>query len=117
MENKEFGKRLEERTKSFAIRIIKLSTDLPGSVEGKIIRNQLTKSGTSIGANYREANRGRSKADFKNKIKICESETNETCYWLEIVRDMKWTGLQPVESSLNESNELLAIFTPIGKNL
>ena len=117
MENKEFGKRLEERTKAFAIRIIKLSTDLPGSVEGKIIRNQLTKSGTSIGANYREANRGRSKADFKNKIKICESETNETCYWLEIVRDMKWTELQPVESSLNESNELLAIFTPIGKNL
>ncbi len=117
MENKEFSKRLEERTKAFAIRIIRLSINLPSSVEGKIIRNQLTKSGTSIGANYREANRARSKADFKNKIKICESEANETCYWLEIIRDLKWIEPQLLESSLNEANELLAIFTSIGKNL
>jgi four helix bundle protein len=66
MENKEFSKRLEERTKAFAIRIIKLSVLLPNSVEGKIIRNQLTKAGTSIGANYREATRARSRADGKN---------------------------------------------------
>jgi four helix bundle protein len=117
MENKEFSKRLEERTKAFAIRIIRLSINLPSSVEGKIIRNQLTKSGTSIGANYREANRARSKADFKNKIKICESEANETCYWIEIIRDLKWTEPQLLESSLNEANELLAIFTSIGKSL
>ena len=117
MENKEFSRKLEERTKAFAIRVIRLSALLPNSVEGKIIRNQMTKSGTSVGANYREATRARSRADFKNKIKICESEANEICYWLEIVRDMKWTELQSVESSLNESNELLAIFTSIGKNL
>jgi len=117
MENKEFSKRLEKRTKAFAIRIIKLSISLPNSVEGKIIRNQMTKSGTSIGANYREANRARSKADFKNKIKICESEANETCYWLEIIEDLKWTEPQSLESALNEANELLAIFTSIGKNL
>lgn len=117
MENKEFSRKLEERTKAFAIRIIRLSALLPNSVEGKIIRNQMTKSGTNVGANYREATRARSRADFKNKIKICESEANEICYWLEIVRDMKWTELQSVESSLNESNELLAIFTSIGKNL
>jgi len=79
MENKEFSKKLEQRTKAFAIRIIRLSILLPNSVEGKIIRNQLTKAGTSIGANYREANRARSRADFKNKIKICESEANEAC--------------------------------------
>ena len=66
MENKEFSKRLEERTKAFAIKIIKLSVLLPNSVEGKIIRNQLTKAGTSIGANYREATRARSRADGKN---------------------------------------------------
>ncbi len=90
MENKEFSKKLEQRTKAFAIRIIRLSSLLPDSVEGKIIRNQLTKSGTSIGANYREANRARSRADFKNKIKICESEANETCYWLEIIDELKW---------------------------
>jgi four helix bundle protein len=117
MENKEFGKRLEKRTKAFAISVIKLSVILPNSVEGKVIRNQLTKSGTSIGANYREANRARSKADFKNKIKISESETNETCYWLEIIGDLKWTEPQSLESALNEANELLAIFTSIGKNL
>jgi four helix bundle protein len=56
MENKEFGKQLEDRTKKFAISVIRLSMQLPVSPEGKVIRNQLTKSGTSIGANYREAN-------------------------------------------------------------
>ena len=117
MDNKEFGKKLEERTKKFAICIIKLSASLPGTVESKIVRNQLTKAGTSIGANYREANRSRSKADFRNKIRICESEASETCYWLEIVEDMKWTGGQELDPILIESNELLAIFTSIGKNL
>ncbi len=58
----EFAKRLEERTKKFAINIIRLSAKLPRTIEGKIIRGQLTKAGTSIGANYREANRSRSKA-------------------------------------------------------
>lgn len=114
MENKEFGKQLEARTKAFAIRIIKLSAGLPSSVEGKIVRNQITKAGTSIGANYREANRSRSKADFRSKIRICESESNETCYWLEIISDMQWSD---ASSELAESNELLAIFTSIGKNL
>jgi len=90
MENKEFSRKLEERTRAFAIRIIKLSILLPNTIEGKIIKNQLTKAGTSIGANYREANRARSKADFKSKIKICESEASETIYWLEIIKDMRW---------------------------
>lgn len=70
----EFAKKLEYRTIQFAIKIIHLSALLGNSPEQKVIRNQLTKSGTSIGANYREANRSRSKADFKNKIKICLSE-------------------------------------------
>jgi four helix bundle protein len=117
MENKEFSKKLEVRTKAFAIRIIKLSTTLPNTVEAKIVRNQLTKSGTSIGANYREANRSRSRADFKNKIKICESEASETAYWLEISIDMKWSETNELESTLKESNGLLAIFTSIGKSL
>jgi len=74
---KEFAKNLEKRTRNFAIRIIHLSSKLPNTPEGKVIRNQLTKAGTSIGANYREANRSGSKADFRNKIKICESEASE----------------------------------------
>ena len=117
MTNKEFGKKLEERTRAFAIRIIRLSMLLPNTVEGKIIRNQLTKAGSSIGANYREANRARSKADFKNKIKICESESNETCYWLEIIKELKWCDSNDLKSALTEGNELLAIFTSISNNL
>lgn len=89
MENKEFGKQLEERTKRFAISIIKLSGSLPKTAEMNVIKNQITKSGTSIGANYREANRSRSKADFRNKIKICESEASETICWLEIIGESK----------------------------
>jgi len=117
MENKEFSKKLEERTRAFAIRIIRLSILLPNTVEGKIIRNQLTKAGTSIGANYREANRARSKADFKNKIKISESETSETSYWLEIIKDMKWIESKELEPVIAETDELLSIFTSIGKTL
>ena len=76
--NKEFAKELEKRTRNFAVSIINLSKALPNTTEARVIRTQMTKCGTSIGANYREANRARSKADFKNKIKICESEASET---------------------------------------
>lgn len=64
MDNKEFGRKLEERTQKFAYLIIKLSASLPKTPEGNVIRNQITKAGTSIGANYREANRARSKANY-----------------------------------------------------
>ena len=117
MENKEFSKKLEVRTRAFAIRIIKLSILVPNTVEGKIIRNQMTKAGTSIGANYREANRARSRADFKSKIKISESEASETGYWLEIIKDIKWVESKELEPIINETNELLSIFTSIGKTL
>jgi four helix bundle protein len=114
MDNNDFGMQLEKRTKEFAISIIKLSSKLPGTVEGKIIRSRLRKAGISIGANYREANRGRSKADFRSKIKICESESSESCYWLEIIEELKWCEST---SELKESNELLAMFDSIVKTL
>jgi four helix bundle protein len=117
MENKEFGKQLEKRTKIFAITIIKLSSLLPNTPEGRVIRNQITKSGTSVGANYREANRARSKADFSNKISIAESEASETVYWLEIIEELEWAEIQKVQFVTKEANELLAIFTSIGKNM
>ena len=115
MDNKQFAAELETRTRNFAIRIIRLCMLLPGTPEGKVIRNQLTKAGTSIGANYREANRARSKADFKNKIAICESEASETQYWLEIVRDAEWLPRDSFISEHEECSQLLAIFTAIGK--
>ncbi len=117
MSNKEFGKSLEKRTKKFAISIIKLSSTLCKSLESRVIRNQVTKSGTSIGANYREANRARSKADFKNKISICESEASETLYWLEIIDELNWSKEKNFIAVVKEADELLAIFTSIGKKL
>jgi len=112
----EFAKKLEKRTLQFAINIAQFSSTLGNSTENKVIRNQITKSGTSIGANYREANRSRSKADFKNKIKICLSEASETQYWLEIIKELKWDH-NLNEELLKESNELVALFTSISKKL
>ena len=114
MDRKKFAKELEQRTKRFAVNIIRLSITLPNTSEGKIVRNQLTKAGTSIGANYREANRARSKADFRNKIKICEGEASETQYWLEIVTDIEWKTWDRIKAEYEECSELLAIFTSIG---
>lgn len=111
LSNKEFGKELEKRTRQFAVRIIRLSTKLPNTPEGRVLRNQITKAGTSVGANYREANRARSKADFKNRIKICESEASETQYWLEVIVDVKWVCWAEVKGDYEECGELLGIFT------
>jgi four helix bundle protein len=104
VDNKEFSKKLEERTKKFA-------------AEGIVVRNQITKSGTSIGADYREANRARSRADFKNKTKICESEASETQYWIEVIVETKWLSWKEVKAEYDECSELLAIFTSIGKSI
>ena len=94
---KKFAKELEERTKQFAIRIIRLSSALPNTPEGRATRTQMTKAGTSVGANYREANRARSKADFRNKIAICESEASETQYWLEVIVGMGWKSKDEIQ--------------------
>ena len=115
MDNKEFSKLLEKRTRDFGARIIRLSTALPNTPEGREIRRQVTKSGTSVGANYREANRARSRADFKNKIRICESEASETQYWLEVIGELKWLSWERLKPEYDECSELLAIFTSIGK--
>lgn len=117
MDNKEFAKKLELRTLQFAISIINLSASLPKSSEALVIRNQITKSGTSIGANYREANRSRSKPDFKNKIKISESEASETVYWVEIISELNWQEPMAIHQIMKESKELLGIFTSISNKL
>lgn len=82
-----------------------------------VIKNQITKSGTSVGANYREANRARSKPDFKNKIKISESEARETEYWLEIIKDLNWIEENLLNKITKEAKELLAIFTTTSNKL
>ena len=116
MDNKEFSKILEQRTRNFAVAVIKLSSELPITPEGKVVRSQLTKSGTRRGANYREANRARSKADFANKVRISEGEANETLFWLEVIEEIKWIQKAHLEKVKSEAPELMVIFTSISYN-
>lgn len=116
MTNKEFAIKLEKRTVNFAIAIINLSASLPNTPEALVLRNQVPKSGTSIGANYREANRSRSPKDFKNKIKISLGEASETDYWLEIIEELNWE-VKNLNDLRKEAKELLAIFTSIANKL
>lgn len=97
------------------MRIIRLSSMLPNTAEGKVVKTQLTKSGTSIGANYREANRSMSKSDFQNKISICETEASETQYWIGLIRETRWVPLERLGPDYKKCSELLAIFTSIGR--
>ena len=100
---------LKQRTKQFALRVIKLVGALPKSVEGRAIGGQLVRSGTSAGSNYRAACRGRSRAEFVAKLGTVEEEADESAYWLELIIDgglMRPSRLQPL---LQEAGELTAI--------
>jgi four helix bundle protein len=101
---------LKERTKQFALRILKLASSLPKTTEGKVIERQIIRSGTSVGSNYRASCRARSRADFIAKLGIVEEETDETIFWLEIIIERKLLKPKLVEPLLSEANELLAIF-------
>ena len=106
---------LEGRTKEFSVRIVRLIRTFPKTVDGIEMGRQLLRSGTSIGANYREANRAESKADFIHKVGIAEKEASETVYWLELCEASPLGNAVEVRSILAESNELLAILTTIGR--
>jgi len=107
---------LKKRTKEFALRIIKLVGELPNSIEGRKIGEQILKSGTSVGANYKSACRAKSKLDFIYKINIVEEEADETSYWLEIILEAGLFSNKKLEPLIKESNELTAIFTATGKS-
>jgi len=108
---------LESRTKKFAVRVIRFVGDFKSSAAGRVIGNQLLKSGTSIGANYREANRAVSRREFAYRIGIAEKEASETQYWLEICSDTHMGAEDSCETLLDEASELLAIFTSIGRSI
>src|SRR6476660_6194667 len=110
-------KDLERRTKQFALGVIKFVSGLPRTRDADILGRQLLRSATSIGANYREANRGVSRADFANKIGTVQKEAAETQYWLELLIESNLCPNQAAASLQEESSELLAIFTSIGKKL
>ena len=113
MQNDE--KDLLPRTKKFARRIIRLYCALPKSTEAQVLGKQALRSGTSVGANYREANRGRSKAEFIAKIGDCLKEADETAYWLELMIEENIVAAKKLQPLLNEANELVAIFVTISK--
>jgi len=101
---------LKDRTKQFALRVMQLVDALPNTISGRAIGNQLVRSGTSVGANYRAACRGRSKTEFVAKLGIVIEEADECEYWLELIIDGALLPKNKVESLCQESHELAAIF-------
>ena len=100
---------LKKRTKQFALRVMKLVGALPENSIGRAIGNQLIRSGTSVGANYRSACRGRSKAEFVAKLGVVVEEADESCYWLELIIESQLLAVNLVEPLLKEADELTAM--------
>lgn len=101
------------RTFDFGVRCLKLLRTLPNSSEYQIIKHQLGKSSTSVGANYEEAQAGSSKADFKNKVRISLKEIRESNYWIRILKALDENPNEELIFLEKESNELKAIFATI----
>lgn len=106
---------LRVRSKEFALRIIRMYSALPKTTEAQVLGKQVIRSGTSVGANYREAHRARSKAEFIAKIWDCLKELDETAYWLELLVDSGIITTQKLSALQDECDQLLAIFTTISK--
>ena len=109
---------LRERTTAFAIAIVKLYSDLPKQdrYEVQVAGKQILRSGTSVAANFREAARARSKADFISKIEICTQEADETLLWLEVLEKGCNLTTGTIEALKKEVDELIAIFVTMSKN-
>lgn len=107
---------LEERTTKFAEEIIKLVKEIPNTSENIPIKTQIVKSGTSIGANYCEADEAESKKDFVHKIAICKKETRETKYWLRLVALINLQSREKARKLWKEAHEFNLIFAAIIKN-
>jgi four helix bundle protein len=100
---------LIERTKQFALRVIKLVGELPRTIEGRAIASQLMRSGTSVAANYRAACRARSKPEFIAKLGTVEEEADESAFWLELIIDAGLMSDSKIRPLLNEASEIVAI--------
>ena len=104
---------LEERTLEFSKRIIRMCKTLPGNTINFRLIDQIVRSGTSMGANYREANETETKKDFKFRIRICRKEGKETIYWLNLIVEANPNFKERVEPLLQETVELVKIFAAI----
>lgn len=108
------SKELQDRTKKFSLSIIDLVERMEYSMTKKVVMNQLMRSATSVGANYRAANRARSDREFISKMNIVLEEADECCFWLEIIKEKQW---QNVDDLLKEADELTAICVSILKKM
>jgi four helix bundle protein len=105
------AKQLQDRTKKFAVRIIKAFARLPKDEAVRIIGRQFLRSGTSLAANYRASCRARSTADFISKISVVTEEADETLFWFEVLIESELIRTKIVESLMSECEELLKIFS------
>ncbi len=112
---KDESKDLRERTKEFAIRVVRMYSALPKSTEAQVLGKQVLRSGTSVGANYREACRARSQAELVAKVGDCLKELDETSYWFELLEEINLVAAERLSPLQKECDELLAIFTTIAK--
>ena len=108
---------LKERTKQFALHVIRLVEAMPRSQATNVIGNQLIRSATSVAANYRAACRVRSKPDFANKMGVLVEEPDESHFWLELIVDANLMSAERVKDLLQEANELTAIFVASHKTV
>ena len=100
---------LKSRTFNFSLRVMRLAESMPDSKSGRTIANQIIRSGTSVGANYRAAKRAKSTKDFISKMGTVEEECDETIYWIELAVASACVEKEKVDALLTEANELLAI--------
>ncbi len=109
---------LRQRTKKYASEVIQLYCELPRyRLECQVVGKQFLRSGTSVAANYREASRARSNAEFVSKIDLCAQETDESMLWLELLRDDCNIISPRLDWLLDESNQLISIFVTMSKNV
>ena len=116
-EEREVKRDLKERTKAFALRIIRLYASLPKTTEAQVLGKQMLRSGTSVGAHYREAQRAKSNADFISKIEGGLQELEETAYWLELLCDSSIVAQERLMPLQDETEELTAIFVTMVKKV
>lgn len=108
---------LRLRTRRYALQIIRLSEELPRGQVAQVLARQMLRSGTSVGANFREAYRARSTAEFVSKLGDCLKELEETAYWLELPVDATVLPADRVTVAADETNQLTVILTSIVKKL
>jgi len=103
-------KELQERTMQFAVRVLKFADALPKTVSGRTVANQVARSGCSVAANYRSALRGKSRADFINKITIVLEEADETGFWIELTERAGLLHSKRLKALQDEAEQLTRIF-------